>query len=175
MLKPLNLLLLFLVLSACKTEPQDNAETTEVETIETETTTVISETDIAKLNYIEFDLDSKVEAIVEVWEPYFELSTAIGNFKKADFSFYEKDEKAVSELIKNMRKTIPDTLDTQGILSRITIVESMLYKLKESYNVPNATKEEVGETLKELFVSYSNLNFQLNKKLEKDSQRIDRP
>ena len=78
-------------------------------------------------------------------------------------------------MLKELRKDIPDTLKTQSVLSRITIVENMLYKLDEAYKLNTTTKTELAASVKALLISYSNLNFQLNKKLEKDNQNIVRP
>ncbi len=172
MLKSFRFFVLFLLIFGCKDSNQDN---TEIEEIEVKNTSILMEADIAKLNYVEFDLDQKVETLAESWEPYFELRNTLNDFKKADFSFFESDEKAVADLTKNLREVIPDTLNTQAILSRITIIESMLYKLKESQTFDSTSKENLSDALKDLFIAYSNLNFQLNKKIEKESQRIERP
>lgn len=159
------------VITACNNKPQ---QTTDAKT-ETNKTSILTEADIAKLKYLEFALDPKAEVLTESWQPYNRLKTAVENIKKADFSFFEEDEQAVFELVKELRNTIPDTLKTQSALSRITIVENMLYKLEETYKLNTTTKPELAAATKALLVAYSNLNFQLNKKLEKDKQRIERP
>ncbi|PQV48468.1 hypothetical protein CLV33_105328 [Jejuia pallidilutea] len=135
----------------------------------------LTEADIAKFKYTEFALDPKAEVLAEPWQPYSRLKATIENIKKADFSFFDEDEQSVFVLIKELRNTIPDTLKTQSVLSRITIVENMLYKLDETYKLRTTTTPELAASTKELLVAYSNLNFQLNKKLEKDSQNIVRP
>lgn len=162
--------LCFLIV-ACNNKPQQAAAT---ET-EANNTGVLAEADIAKLKYLEFALDPKTEVLTEPWQPYGRLQEAVENVKKANFSFFEDDEQAVYQLLRELRKTIPDTLKTQSVLSRITIVENMLYKLDETYKLRTTTKPELAASIKELLVAYSNLNFQLNKKLEKDQQRIVRP
>ncbi|SEP71094.1 hypothetical protein SAMN05421824_0121 [Hyunsoonleella jejuensis] len=161
----------FVVIIACNNKPQQTEDTSN----KTNTTDVLTETDIAKLKYIEFALDPKVEVLTEPWQPYSRLKTAITNIKTANFSFFDEDEQAIFQLVKELRKDIPDTLKTQSVLSRITIVENMLYKLDETYKLNTTTKSELAASTKELLVAYSNLNFQLNKKLEKDNQKIVRP
>ena len=42
-------------------------------------------------------------------------------------------------------------------------------------NLSFPTKEYILETVKELLVAYSNLNLQMNKQLERESQRIQKP
>lgn len=159
------------VITACNGKKQQEID----KTTKTNTTNSLIEADVAKLKYLEFDLDPKVEVLAEPWQPYTRLSTTTELVKKADFSFFDEDDQAVFELIKELRNTIPDTLKTQSVLSRITIVENMLYKLDESYKLSTTTKPELLSSVKSFLVSYSNLNFQLNKKLEKDNQNIIRP
>ncbi len=158
------------VVMACNKKQQPTEATTE-----TNKTYDLTEADIAKLKYLEFAIDPKVEALAEPWQPYFRLKTAIENIKKTDFSFFDEDKKAIPELLKELREGIPDTLKTQSVLSRITIVENMLYKLDETYQLSTTTKTELAASVKALLISYSNLNFQLNKKIEKDGQNIVRP
>ncbi|TBN01893.1 hypothetical protein EYD45_12760 [Hyunsoonleella flava] len=169
-LRVLNILSFCFMVMACNNKPQQNAEVTSENKV-----SLITEADIEKLKYIEFSLDPKVEILAEPWQPYEQLQTAIENIKKANFSFFEDNEQAVFELVKELRKAIPDTLKTQSVLSRITIVENMLYKLDDTHEMHTTTKPELAEAIKNLLVSYSNLNFQLNKKIEKDGQRIVRP
>lgn len=159
------------IVMGCNNKPQQAAEAKG----ESSESAIITEADIEQLNYLEFDLDTKVEVLAEPWQPYTRLKTAVESVKKANFSFFEEDEQAVFLLVKELRNTIPDTLKTQAVLSRITIVENMLYKLDETHALHTTTKPELAAAIKELLVSYSNLNFQLNKKIEKDGQRIVRP
>ena len=135
---------------------------------------ILTEADISKFKYIEFALDRKVEVIAESWPPYSRLKMTIENIKKADFSFFVDDNQATFELIKDLRKTIPDTLKNDAVLSRIKIIETMFYKLDEASKFSNISKSELTKIVKDVLVSFSNLNFQLNKKLEKDSQNIER-
>lgn len=156
---------------SCNNKQQQNEETS----ANSNESNSLNEADIAKLKYLEFALDPKAEVLAEPWQPYSRLKTTIENIKKADFSFFGEDEQAIFVLVKELRSTIPDTLETQSVLSRITIVENMLYKLDETYKLRTTTKPELATSTKQLLEAYSNLNFQLNKKLEKDSQKIMRP
>lgn len=171
-LKLFKILFLLLIVVACNNKTQQEPETFEEQK---KTISLLTEADISKLNYVEFDLDQKVLALTESWEPFTKLKTTVTNFKKADFSFFEEDERASTELIFALKKEIPDTLKTQSVLSRITIVENTLHKLDEAHELSSTTKAQLASALKELFIACSNLNFQLNKKLEKDSQHIQRP
>ena len=156
---------------SCNNKPQQKEETS----ADSSKSNSLTEADIAELKYLDFALDPKAEVLAEPWQPYYRLKTTIENIKKADFSFFEEDEQAIFVLVKELRNTIPDTLTTQSVLSRITIVENMLYKLDETYKLRTTSKPELTTSTKQLLEAYSNLNFQLNKKLEKDSQEIARP
>jgi hypothetical protein len=159
------------VITACN----KNAQQTQAVTTKNIDSSSITEKDIEKLKYIDFALDPKAEVLAEPWLAYNQLKTTVENVKKADFSFFDDDDQAVFLLIKDLRRNIPDTLKTQSVLSRITIVENMLYKLEETYQLRTTVKPELAASIKALLISYSNLNFQLNKKLEKDNQNIARP
>lgn len=167
-LKVLSILSFCFIITACNNKPQQTEE------VSVENNSIITKGDIETLKYLEFALDPKVEILAEPWLPYDQLKITIEDIKKADFSFFE-DEQAVFELVRELRKMIPDTLKTQSVLSRITIVENMLYKFDDTQALHTTTKPELAMAIKDLLVSYSNLNFQLNKKIEKDGQRIVRP
>ncbi|GAB1856798.1 hypothetical protein MHTCC0001_16340 [Flavobacteriaceae bacterium MHTCC 0001] len=136
---------------------------------------IITELDIKALQYTDFGLDQRAKQLVEPWEAYQNLEGTITAIKTADFSFFETDEKATLELVKSLKESIPDTLNTPSIYSRIKIVETMLYKTEDVTTLTNIPKPEVAKTIKDLFVSFSNLNFQINKKIEKDNRKIVRP
>jgi len=133
--------------------------------------TKLSKTAISNLNFIEFELDNKTSVIVEPWEAYTKLTETVKNIKNANFSFFElEDEEAIANLVKDLRTNLPDTLNTQSVLSRITIVENMLYKLEDTQKLSNTTNTELRKSIEDFLIAFSNLNFQFNKKLEKDAQ-----
>ena len=49
----------------------------------------------------------------------------------------------------------------------------MYYKLNSTINLMTSTKSELKKSIIDLLEAYSNLNFQINKKFEKDSQNIN--
>ncbi len=131
--------------------------------------------DISQIEYLEFALDRKVEALAEPWEAYTRLQETVEGIKRADFSFFNVEEKAANILIRDLKSTVPDTLNTTAVLSRILVVETMLKKMDETVRLSTSTKTELSRAVKDVLESYSNLNFQLNKKIEKDQQKILRP
>ncbi len=171
----LRLLLLFylcLNIASCNKTQQQSAE---VAVSTTKEKIRFTETDLKTLDYTEFSLDSKVKSQISDWVGYFTLATIIEDLKIPDFSFFENNDVPIEDLIIETHDTLPEKFSTQAILSRITIIESMLYKTKEIIEIHANDRAQLLIAVKDLSEAFSNLNFQLNKKIEKDAQNIERP
>lgn len=134
-----------------------------------------TDNELKQLAHTEFALDDSVTPLIESWKSYFTLETLTNDIKIPDFSFFEANEEAVSELILDLNEDLPKVFMTQSIRSRITIIENMLYKLDEIIQYDPSNKAETLTAVKAVLEAFSNLNFQLNKKIEKDAQKIERP
>ncbi|ALJ05331.1 hypothetical protein APS56_09425 [Pseudalgibacter alginicilyticus] len=169
----LSILGLGLLLFSCK----ETSETNAAETPEEPISQKISENDISKINYTDYVLDSKTEIAIEDWVKYQEIDAVVKNVKQGDLSYFHDNDRA--NIIRNffiaLKKAIPDTINTPAISSRILVLETKTWKLESFANLSTTTEEELNQTIKEFLVSFSNLNLQMNKKLEKDSQQIDKP
>lgn len=166
------IILSFLVLfSACK---KTQEVTTETQT-EQDKSKEITEQDITKLRYVEYILDSKTEDIVKDWAEYLQLEGVFNNLKKGDLVFFIDNTKAIQLLLRDLKQNIPRPLNSESILSRILVLETKTYKLESLANLSTTSKKELLENIKEFFVSFSNLNFQMNKKTEFDSRDIEKP
>jgi len=170
-IKYLAALSLFVIFFSCKQKEETNLEDNKDST----TISGITEKDISKLNYIEFTLDEKTKKAIEDWNEYKELQIIVTNVKKADFSYFDNDEDPIKELIKNAKQTIPSIVNTDPTLARITVLETKLYKLESASLLLSTSKKEHLESIKEFLESFSNLNFQMNKKIEKDNNKIEKP
>lgn len=169
-IKLFSIISLFIIISSCKkTEENNNTADTEKNTQE------LTESDISKLNFIDFGLDEKTETVIENWQEYYQLIDVVNNVKKADLSFFNANEEAIKTLLKDLIKNIPEPVNTPATLARIKVLETKIYKLESLSNLQTTGKEELLSTIKEFLVSVSNLNFQMNKKLEKDNQNIQKP
>lgn len=164
-------LFLFVILFGCKQKQETSLTDNKEETISKD----LTEKDLYKLNYIEFTLDEKTEKVIANWNEYNELQTIVTNVKKGDLSYFYNDEDPIKELIKNAKQTIPNDVNTDATLGRITALETKLYKLENLSNLSTTSKKELTESIREFLESFSNLNFQMNKKLEKDNQNIAKP
>ena len=63
---------------------------------------------------------------------------------------------------------MPSQFRTNPIISRNAIIETELLKLNENLTIDNISRDEKLLNIKALFISFSNLNYQINKKLEDD-------
>lgn len=170
-IKLLSFLSFFIIISSCK----KTEENIPADDIAKNNNQELTESDISKLNYIDFVLDENTEQAIESWQEYYQLQDVIHNVKKGDLSFFSSNTETIETLFKDLKKNIPEPVNTPATLARIQVLETKIYKLKSLYNLNTTTKSELNNCIKEFLVSVSNLNFQMNKKLEKDNQNIIKP
>jgi hypothetical protein len=172
-LRFLSILGLTILLFSCKKTVENNPINDTQEPI----SKALSETDISKIDYTEYVLDSKTKNATEPWLKYKEMEDVVMNVKQGDLSYFHDNDR--ENIMRNyfiaLKKAIPDTLNTPAILSRILVLETKTHKLESISNLSTTTEIELNQTIKEFLVSFSNLNLQMNKKLEKDSQNIEKP
>ncbi len=137
--------------------------------------TTISKDELQKLNFTEFVLDPDSEKYIAGWWKYKELEDKINKLKNADFSYFKSDKKIIETLIKEFKKTGLLDINEEAIQARILVVETMYLKLNNTINISSSTKEEIKKAITNLLEAFSNLNYQINKKLERDSQNISKP
>lgn len=152
-----------------------NQEANSVEIIDEKPNQEVTEKEISNLNYVEFDLDIKTEKAVEDWQEYYQLQDVINNVKKGDLSFFYDNEESIKTLLKDIYKNIPAGVNSNATKVRLNALETKLHKLKSLSNLSTTSKDELHNVIKEFLESFSNLNFQMNKKLEKESQNVEKP
>lgn len=169
-IKTLNILCLLLILISCKnnqeTSPDDNVEKQSQE---------ITELDISKLKYTDYALDAKTEDVIKDWQAYYQLQDVIINIKKGDLSFFNNNEEEVKILLSKLRESIPQQISSPSVLARMLVLETKILKLESLSNLATTSKEELLNTIKEFLVACSNINFQMNKKIEFDGRDIEKP
>lgn len=155
----------FVMLISCG----DNQASTETSNSDNENNkTKITAKAIENFDYSDYALSSNAEGIVENWEKYQELAIQVDYLKKADLSFFNGDKELLKKFITDLKAKIPDTLQTNPIISRTVIIETSLLRLNENLTLDNIDAELKLESVKEVIVSFSNLNYQINKKLIND-------
>jgi len=164
--------LLCIVIVSCKTDTQK----VEIEpTLEEKQSKSITKDEIESLKYNDYGLSNDALKAVSNWQKYQELNTQIEYLKTADLSFFKSDITLITTFINDFRTEIPKAVSTNEINSRITALETKMLKLNSLLLLDNISKNEQLEGLKEVFVGFSNLNLQINKKLEFEANNISRP
>ena len=143
--------------------------------VEEKQSEAITESDISKLDFIEFVPSQETEKITENWLEYIQLQEQVSLIKKGDFSYFIDNKEAIDELFKSIVETIPEELNNSSILARIKTVETKLYKLGSFTNLETTSKKELLSTIKEFLISISNLDLQMNKTIELENQNIEKP
>lgn len=162
---------LLMIFFSCKKDQQSNTRDNAGDHESKE----ITEKDISKIDYIEFALDLKTDDAIKDWVHYYELQDVITNIKKGDLSFFTDNDEAIKTLLKELKIGIPKEINAPSILARITALETKLYKLESLSNLSTTSKKELIATVKDFLVVFSNFNFQINKKIEHDNQKIEKP
>ncbi|WP_407557077.1 hypothetical protein [Winogradskyella sp. 4-2091] len=147
----------------------DKTATTEEEVIENSNQEKkITAKTIESISYKDYALSPEAEEELVPWADYHELAKQIEFLKKGDFSFFNNDVAALQEFIKGFKASMPNTFRTNPIQSRNVIIETALLKLNEYLTLDNISRRDKLQGIKDVFVAFSNLNYQVNKKLERD-------
>jgi hypothetical protein len=171
-IKALMVLSIFLLLAfSCKKAQETNLNSdTKKQDIQE-----ITEQDISKLKYTDYVLDYKTEEVIKDWQEYYELQDIIINVKKGDLSFFNNNAEEVKILVSKLNESIPELVKSPSISARMLVLETKLFKLESLANLSTTSKEELLNSIKEFLVAFSNINFQMNKKVEFDGRNIEKP
>ncbi|GAB5563497.1 MAG: hypothetical protein Wins2KO_05600 [Winogradskyella sp.] len=123
---------------------------------------------IEQFKFNDYVLSLDGEKAVENWEKYQELSIQIGYLRKADLSFFIGEKEMLKEFINKFVDEIPEELSQNPIFSRVAIVQTTVLRLNENLALDNIGESMKLEGVKEVLIAFSNLNYQINKKLERD-------
>ena len=166
-----SLILILLILTSCtdKSQKEDQIEPSIIDS------TKQVELDINKLNFNEFVLDIKADKEIDNWLKYNELRVKIKEFKQGDLSHFSSDFKTIETFMKEFTNTVPLNINNESIQARILVVETMYFRLNDIANMKNSSDEQIQNALENLLEGFSNLNYQINKKFERDFQRVSRP
>ncbi|MFC0603307.1 hypothetical protein [Winogradskyella pulchriflava] len=155
----------FLVLISCDNN-KANGEVVDNEN--TNKKTLITAKAIENFNYSDYVLSTDGETAVADWEKYQEFAIQISYLKKADLSFFNGDKELLKKFIEELKAGLPKNLETNPIVSRVAIIETTTLRLNENLRLDNISDQDKLKSVKEVVVAFSNLNYQINKKLERD-------
>ena len=167
----LSSLALFFILVSCGQKKQNDINNQSGKSA----TTKLTKSDISKLKFLEYNIDTKTKKVIEKWDRFAELEIIVTDVKNGDLSFFKNNHDTIVSFLKELKLKIPDTINTRSVEARISALETKLYKLENIYSLSTTSKNELILSVKEFLESVSNLNLQMNKKLEKDSRNIDKP
>ena len=157
----------------CKSEPKPT------ETVEAKKTTEDSERitakDIEKLRYTDYILSADAKAATATWQKYNDLEAQIELLKKGNLSFFRTEKTLLKTYIEDLKKEQPVAVKSPSIDARILVLETQLLKLQSYSTLSNIKKADILKTIKDFLISFANLNLQINKKLEFESQIIEIP
>ena len=149
--------------------------TQELDTAKEKTSLKITKEDISKLKYAQFILDSKTKNSPEFWQKYAELDGIVSRVNLADLSFFKSNNEVLIAFIKDLKETIPEEVNTPLINARLVALETQMLKLEGVINLSHPEKKELLLVVRDFLTAFSNLNLQINKKFEKESQNIQKP
>ncbi|MFT5217333.1 MAG: hypothetical protein ACI83H_002470 [Glaciecola sp.] len=155
--------------------PDVKNESAIVEEITTIDSSIITANDISKIKFTEYALSKITQNKTSNWQKFNELSNKIELLRTGDLSFFRDDKAILEGFIADLKNEIPESLNTQSILVRLTVIETVFLKLEGLASLKTAKKEDLLIAIKDVLLSYTNLIFQMNKKFEKESQKIEKP
>ncbi|MGB3607457.1 MAG: hypothetical protein WA775_02780 [Psychroserpens sp.] len=135
----------------------------------------IYQKDIEKLKYTDFRLSQESQKAVTDWQKFQELNVQLDLLKTGDLTFFNGDRMLLKTFLTELRAEMPAVLRTNEILARITAFETKAQKLNSLLTINNISKDEQLQSIKELLITLSNVNLQINKKFEFDKNNIFKP
>lgn len=135
----------------------------------------LTKEDIAALKYTDYALDSKAFKEQSAWQKYGELEVLVNDVKNANLSFFKDNKDVLKSFLEDLKSTTPEKINTPAIQARLKVIETMSYKLEDQLMLSQPKKDDMLNSIKGFLEAFSNLNFQINKKLERDSQNIQKP
>ena len=110
---------------------------------------------------------SNNDLTLESWLNYIELAEYINQINSNDFSSLIDNKKYLIRFFNGIKNTIPDVLNQPEISSRLTVIETDFLKLESMLSNFEISSDQKIKMVKRINNSFSNLNFQIDKIIEK--------
>ena len=110
---------------------------------------------------------SNNDLTLESWLNYIELAEYINQINSNDFSSLIDNKKYLIRFFNGIKNTIPDVLNQPEISSRLTVIETDFLKLESMLSNFEISSDQKNKMVKRINNSFSNLNFQIDKVIEK--------
>ena len=129
------------------------------------------------INYSEINFESiyevKYYSSIEQWINYFELNEFIEQLNSNDYSSLIDNKKFLLRFFRGIKFSIPDEINKPEIKSRLTVIETDFMRFESMLSNYEIEKEIKIKMVKKINYSFSNLNFQIDKLLEKQEINPD--
>ena len=129
------------------------------------------------INYSEINFESiyevKYYSSIEQWINYFELNEFIEQLNSNDYSSLINNKKFLLRFFRGIKFSIPDEINKPEIKSRLTVIETDFMRFESMLSNYEIEKEIKIKMVKKINNSFSNLNFQIDKLLEKQEINLD--
>ena len=129
------------------------------------------------INYSEINFESiyevKYYSSIEQWINYFELNEFIEQLNSNDYSSLIDNKKFLLRFFRGIKFSIPDEINKPEIKSRLTVIETDFMRFESMLSNYEIEKEIKIKMVKKINNSFSNLNFQIDKLLEKQKINLD--
>ena len=129
------------------------------------------------INYSEINFESiyevKYYSSIEQWINYFELNEFIKQLNSNDYSSLIDNKKFLLRFFRGIKFSIPDEINKPEIKSRLTVIETDFMRFESMLSNYVIEKEIKIKMVKKINNSFSNLNFQIDKLLEKQEINLD--
>ena len=99
---------------------------------------------------------------VQEWLQYSQLSEYIKEINNEDFSMFIDNDIFLKKFFKEMSTSIPDNLNLSEITSRLSVVETDFWLFIDKLNSLHE-KKKLDDQIEKINISFSNLNFQIDK------------
>ena len=126
----------------------------------------MNDINFTKLEFSEIYQSSNNISLVE-WNGYAELSEYINQFNSSDFSLLIDNKKYMEKFFTELKNSIPEPINKPEIYSRLTVIETDFLKFESMISNFPLKNEEKLTMVKKINNSFSNLNFQIDKLIEK--------
>jgi hypothetical protein len=170
MIKYFFILFIFFTLSC---ENDSSSEKNSQKKVKTEA--FLTTSDIENIKFKDYLLDQNAKVLASEWKSYQTLNQEVEHIKQLNFSFFKKDDDVFNATFKEFQTNIPEKLNSQPIKARSLVLETHMFRLKDELGFKKKLYKSDLKYIKEILVALSNLNLQINKKLEKEAQIIIKP
>ncbi len=161
----------FLTFCSCK----DDVKPVMIESNLAETGKPLTKEMIANINFTDILLDDKAKLYAQNWTSYNSIAQAINEIKELKCDFFKSDNIEFDTTFKELNTSIPEVFNSESVKARLLVLKTRLYRLKDELSFSPTLNTSQTVFIKEIFVAFSNLNLQINKKLEKEAQQIIKP